>query len=284
MRILVTGSRGNVGSELVPYLKCVGHEVFGIDIVQGVGDNYLTCSIDSIDLAGVFNSFQPEIVIHLAAMVSRVTCEKSRAWTIQTNITGTQNIISLCQVFGSKLVFFSTSEVYGNLEGVLSEGREDLRPNNFYGISKLIGEQLVKYAGIDYLIIRPFMMYNSDRETIGDHRSAMIRFITNLREGKEIEVHEGSGRSWLHMDDAVQIIEKLLIHTGTVNIGHSEYVMTIDLAKMICMFTSANRDLIKIVKQPEKMTLSKRPCLRRQVQLTKYNPVIDVIDGLKRII
>ena len=79
----------------------------------------------------------------------------------------------------------------------MDETLSDPKPNNRYGLSKLLGERLVEYEvqqhGLRAVTLRPFMMYD-EHEELGDHRSAMIRFATNLAEGKEIEVHLGSER------------------------------------------------------------------------------------------
>mgnify|MGYP000132332742 CR=1 FL=1 len=122
MKILVIGSEGNVGKELVKYLGSVGHSVFECDILPGWRDSFYQADINNgIDLASVFEKVKPEVVYHLAAMVSRVTCEAAASMTIQTNLLGVQNVIECCKRFGSKMVYFSTSEVYGNQSGVLDE-------------------------------------------------------------------------------------------------------------------------------------------------------------------
>ena len=135
MRILVTGSEGNIGTSLVPYLKESGHELYCVDIKQKFKEGYILSDITNpIELWGIFEEFRPDIVYHMAAMVSRITCEKSPALCVTTNITGTNNILQLCKKFGSKFIYFSTSEVYGNIQGKLSEDRKDLQPNNLYGL------------------------------------------------------------------------------------------------------------------------------------------------------
>ena len=74
-------------------------------------------------------------------MVSRITCEKSAVETISSNLLGLTNIIEVCKLYNSKLIYFSTSEIYGNIGGLLSEDRADINPNNRYGLTKLLGEK-----------------------------------------------------------------------------------------------------------------------------------------------
>jgi nucleoside-diphosphate-sugar epimerase len=290
MKILVTGSEGNIGKVLVPYLKSQGHEVFGIDYQQRFKDGFKTVDInDGADLINAFYDFNPEVVFHLAAMVSRVTCEASPATTVKTNLYGTENIIQLCKWIKAKLIFFSTSEVYGNIGGVLSEDRTDLQPNNFYGLSKLMGEQLVKYEvsnGLDAIIVRPFMFYHED-ETIGDHRSAMIRFATNLVEGTTIQVHKGSIRSWMHLDDAVVVLEDLCYISGfqLLNIGSSDCFSMDYIASLMCESLKLKyEDYVEEISLPSKMTLTKVPSLERQFELTGYIGKVHIQDGVKRVL
>jgi nucleoside-diphosphate-sugar epimerase len=291
MRILITGSRGNVGTPLAMHLQKQDHEVFGIDIVQGVGENYKVADINiAADLAGVFINFRPEVCFHLAAMVSRVTCEASPAITIQTNIAGTNNIVQLCKLSNTRLIYFSTSEVYGNIGGVLSEDRTDMAPNNLYGLSKLIGEQIIKYEvsrGLDAIIVRPFMLYHED-ETIGDHRSAMVRFITDLIKGKQITVHDGAVRSWMHLDDTVRVLERLLFTKGfnIVNIGNPDYRTIDGLALIICsqLFQDYS-SMVRLECLPDRMTLTKIPALEMQKKLSGIDSMsVSLEDGVVRVI
>lgn len=269
MRILITGSEGNIGKKLVSHLRDKGHDVFGVDIKQGYKENFTVVNILNIgDLIPIFNTFKPQVVYHLAAMVSRVTCEQSPCVTIDTNVSGTNNIIQLCKTYKCKLINFSTSEVYGNIGGLLSEDREP-NPNNLYGQSKLLAEKLVEYAadnGLNAISVRPFMFYDEE-ETMGEHRSAMIRFAENLLRKQKIEVHLGAYRSWLHINDGVKILEKLLYVDGyfVMNISNPDVISVKDMAQMMC--DELGLDYDKYVKEttlPDRMTLVKNPCTKLQ--------------------
>lgn len=282
MRVLVTGSEGNIGSKLVPYLKSCGHEVYCCDQVQDFKDNYSVINILSVgDLFKVFNKFKPEVVYHLAAMVSRVTCEDSPYLTVDTNLSGLNNIIQLCKSFEAKLIYFSTSEVYGNISGYLSENRE-CEPNNLYGLTKYLGEKLVEYELKDAVIVRPFMFYDED-ETQGDHRSAMIRFCYHLCRKEKITVHKGSKRSWMHISDGVKVLERLVYTMGfqVVNIGSGELINTEDLASAICKKLGLEyKDYVIEEPLPDKMTLEKVPDIRKQIEITGITPEIDINTGI----
>jgi nucleoside-diphosphate-sugar epimerase len=221
-------------------------------------------------------------------MVSRVTCEQASSLAIATNLSGVNNVIQLTKRVGAKLVFFSTSEVYGpNLE-FMDEAIPNPRPNNRYGLSKLLGESLVGYevehGGLRAVTLRPFMMYD-EHEDLGDHRSAMIRFAFNLSRGLPIDVHEGSARGWLHASDAVRAIvaSTALDEYSVINIGHPDVVPILDLAEMVRAELGASPDLIKVVPIPGQMTLVKNPTLERMTKLLGVTPEVGLEEGVRRV-
>lgn len=286
--ILVTGSEGNVGKELVPYLQQLGYNVLCLDIVQTYRDNYILCNILNLSDADIeISKFNPDVVIHLAAMVSRITCEKSISTTIETNVTGTSNIIQLCKKYNSKLINFSTSEVYGN-QNILLEEDIDLYPNNIYGLTKLMAENLVTYEGnngLKYINVRPFMMY-SELEELGENRSAMIRFAEAVVKNIPFTVHKNAKRSWLHMKDACIFYERLMhVESNcTVNVGNSNFIDIEQMASFMCEYLNRDKSLYTIKELPDKMTLTKIATFKKLTNLTNYTPSIDQYDGIARVI
>ncbi|HLA42535.1 MAG TPA: NAD(P)-dependent oxidoreductase, partial [Aggregatilineales bacterium] len=229
-------------------------------------------------------------VFHLAAMVSRITCENSPHMAVDTNLSGTNNIAQMCKIFGAKMIYFSTSEVYGNIQGEQREDIPDLHPTNRYGLTKYLGEKLLEYEqheyGMDVVILRPFMFYHED-ETRGSHRSAMIRFAEGLTNRERITVHQNSKRGWLHMDDAVRAIAKTVHLSGfhTINIGHPDVVDTEWLARYMGDLLEINvEDYWDLIPLPERMTLEKFPNLDRQRELLNFQPTIDIKSGVRRVL
>lgn len=284
MKVLVIGSEGNIGTPLVKHLRHKGHDIREVDIVQGWRPGYTVGDINHpLDLLPAFD-WGPDVVILLSAMVSRVTCEQASSLALSTNLSGINNVLQLCKRSNSKVVFFSTSEIYGPECNPMDESISDPKPNNRYGLSKLLGEKLVEYEVQQYKLravtIRPFMMYD-ENEDFGDHRSAMIRFAYNLAHGLPIEVHRGSARSWLHVSDAVRAIEQsMYLDTySVINIGHPEVTPMDVLARMICTKLGADFNLIKIVDVPERITAIKRPLLERQKKLLGIVPNVSLEEG-----
>lgn len=291
MRILITGSEGNIGVHLVRQLREEGHDVLRADLLPGWHDDYTQANIVfPNDLLPAFQNFKPDAVFHLAAMVSRVTCEQSPHMAVDTNLSGTNNIAQMCKIFGAKMIYFSTSEVYGNLTGEMSEDIDPLIPTNRYGLTKYLGEKLLDYEhreyGMDVVVLRPFMFYHED-ETRGAHRSAMIRFAEGLSRGEQITVHKNSKRGWLHMDDAVRAIAQTVHLDGyhVLNIGHPDVVETEWLARH--MAEQLGVDVEKhweLIELPERMTLEKYPNLERQKSVLNFEPQVDIKEGIRRVL
>jgi len=287
-RALVIGSEGNIGAPLVRRLNEDGYDLLETDIRPGMRDGYLMADINHpIDLLEAFD-WGPEIVFILSAMVSRVTCEQASGLAISTNLGGINNVLQLCKRVGARTVFFSTSEVYGPSTEVMDEVHTAPSPNNRYGLSKLLGEELVEYEvrtyGLRAVTLRPFMIYD-ENEDLGDHRSAMIRFASSLVRGCPIEVHRGSARGWLHISDAVRAVEAAarLDDYAVINIGHPDVVPIEDLAERIRVELGADPALIEFRDLPERMTLVKRPALDRQRELLGVEPAVSLAEGVERV-
>ena len=128
-------------------------------------------------------------------------------------------------------------------------------------------------------------MVYAENETVGEHRSAMIRFASNLARGRPIEVHRGSARSWLHLSDAVRAIEAAgrLEDYSVINLGHPEVVAMAELAEMIRAELKASPELVVTTDLPPRMTLIKRPTLDRQRSLLGFEPSIGIVEGVRRL-
>lgn len=288
MRALVVGSEGNIGKPLVAHLKHRGWEVLAADIRPGWRPGYLQLDINQpADLLATLD-FRPDVIFALAAVVSRVTCEQASSLAVSTNLGGLNNVILLAQHAGARLVYFSTSEVYGPGDGVMDEAATPPAPNNRYGLTKWLGESLVEYQvrqhGLSAVTLRPFMIYD-ENEDFGDHRSAMIRFAHDLAQGRPIQVHRGAARGWLHISDAVRAIEAAarLEDYAVVNVGHPEIAPIEALAEMIRAEFGADPRLVTQNELPARMTGIKRPSLELMRTLLDCTPQVSLREGVGRV-
>jgi nucleoside-diphosphate-sugar epimerase len=287
-KALVIGSEGNIGAPLVAHLRSVGYQVLECDIRPGWREDYVVADMTHpLDLVPAFD-WQPDVVFLLAALVGRMPCEQAGSLAVSTNVAGVNNVLQLCKRAGSRCVFFSSSEVYGPNCDPMDDARSTPQPNNRYALTKWMGEQLVEYevrtSGLRAVTLRPCMVYD-EHETVGEHRSAMIRFVSNLARGRPIEVHRGSARSWMHISDAVRAIEAAgrVEQYSVINIGHPQVTPMQELAEMIRAELNASPELIVTTELPDKMTLIKRPTLERQRSLLGFEPSVSLTEGVRRI-
>ena len=133
MNILVTGGLGAVGSYLVPELRSRGHQVFVIDLQHHHSANYARCDVSKFQQVerlwtggGWAHGYSKaprsfDLVYHLAAEFGRWNGEDYYENLWETNVIGTKNILRMQEREGFRAVYFSSSEVYGDFEGVMSE-------------------------------------------------------------------------------------------------------------------------------------------------------------------
>ena len=121
MNILVTGSCGIVGSKLASELKRRGNFVFGTDLLHTGGENYSRCDISEFrQIERILEKFPFDFVYNCAAEFGRWNGEDYYEQLWKTNTIGTKNVIRLQEKMQFKLIHFSSSEVYGDYEGIMS--------------------------------------------------------------------------------------------------------------------------------------------------------------------
>ena len=145
MKILITGGSGFIGLRLYKLLKNKFHVTI-FDIRQPVESevNFISGSIH--DDQKLSESIQgKDIVIHLAAAVGVKNTETNPITTLDTNIIGTKKILENCAKHKiKKIIFSSSSEVYGEPKKIPTDELQTPTPITIYGISKLTAEEYVK--------------------------------------------------------------------------------------------------------------------------------------------
>lgn len=169
-KILVTGGSGFIGIHLVDFLVNKGFEVVNIDIRPPIDSKHLDkwkcISIMELDsLKTLFENFQPNYVIHLAA----VTTQDAKSLDVfDVNIEGTRNLLLLSENIQQLNKFIFTSSQYVNSPGIEKYPGQLAKPYGFYGESKLIGEGLTKEILINtpWTIIRPTLIWGPWHEIL----------------------------------------------------------------------------------------------------------------------
>ncbi len=246
MKILLTGGSGYLGKKLI---ASMGDNITCLDKTAVAGCSFLEGDIrdPSLDLSDF------DLIFHFAAVSAPKLVEKDRDLAWDVNVNGTMNICKKMKKV-QKIIFMSSAYVYDRKREKHKE-TEAPDPTNFYGLTKLSGENLIRYysneIGFDYVIFRLFNSYSIDQKAgliIGD-------LMKKYREDPVIEVFNPRTKmDMVHVDDVIGILSKSAsIPNGTYNICSGASVTVQDV------YDEVSR-LLKIEK-PTKIVSDKNNCL-----------------------
>lgn len=287
--ILITGSKGIIGSALRRALDRLGKRYTNFDILalktDGQGDVLSPSSVESA-ATGCRG------IVHLAAVSRVVWGQRDPDLCLATNIRGTNHIISaaLASPFRPWIIYASSREVYGN--AVRLPVREDvpLNPVNIYGRSKVAAEQLIKEArsaGLSVAIVRLSNVYGSSR----DYTDRVVpAFVSAALRGKELRV-DGSENTFdfTYIDDTVRgilCLIELLDHEGApppIHLLTGRPTTLGELARLIISLASSDSSIIE--SPPRNFDVSHfygDPS--RAYAILGWQPYISLDDGLAKLI
>ena len=221
-RILVTGSRGFVGKNLVEELKRRGADVLTLTDHDGRRIDIR----DQQRVEGIINEIRNiDIVYHLAAITSVPFSFENPRETYDVNVLGTLNILELCRSCSAEKMVFASSYVYGQPQYLPIDEKHPLQPTNPYARSKILGEELCRAYNTDFgvkcIILRPFNIYG-----VGQGKNFLIpSIIAQLRYGK-IELKDPEPkRDFIYISDVIDAYIKAGEFNGdfdVFNIGYGK--------------------------------------------------------------
>ena len=239
MKILVTGSFGQLGRSLFNYLRS-NNEIFwtGRNIPLGEKGFYLDIC-DRINLRDLINLHNPDVLINLAALTNVDFCEKNSNLAREINTNGVRNI---CDIFKGKIVQLSTDYVFDGKNGPYVE-EDEVFPLSVYGKTKLEAENIVLSHNSNNLIIRGNVLYDNCLSTRASFFNWVVR---SLREKTPINVvyDQINNPTWAQsMAKIIGLcVEKEI--SGIYHWGDAEFVSRYKFAKMISKHYNLETDLI----------------------------------------
>jgi len=297
-KVLVTGAGGFIGTKVVQELWNRDCDVNYFDVIdpkiEGIKRLNLGTILDQYDLALAVKGC--DYAIHLAALLGVYKTDNSRLETLHVNIQGTLNFIEACiKERVKKIVFSSSSEVYGEQEKLPITEESPLNPKSVYAVSKIAGEEYLKaYAGMypfQYNIVRLFNVYGEyQREEF-----VLPRFVQRVVHNEPPVIY-GDGeqsRSFCYVPDAARgIVDALLSETqGEVfNIGNDrEPISMKDLAHKLIRLAgkSLQPEFIDYEESDRESSreIEKRiPSIEKAKQVLGYEPRYSLEYGLKQMI
>lgn len=306
MKCLVTGGAGFIGSHLAEKLMELGHQVTVLDNLSR-GKHYyssqLTLVKGSVTDKELVDKLvaEHEVVFHLAAILGVKTTVTNPIEMVHNNYEGTWNILQAAFKTGSKVIFASTSEVYGKGRPPFAEDMDQIYgpPKKLrwsYAIGKSLEEKLCLACGekgLPVSIVRYFNIYGP-RAQEGSYGGVVPRFIGAALRGEEITVF-GDGtqtRSFMYVTDAVEATIRMMddkTNQEIVNIGTEEAISINELAQKIKDLTNSSSPIVhlpyhRVFPKGFEEIPNRRPDVSKLKQLLNFSPTITLEEGLQRTI
>jgi len=231
-KVLVTGGLGFIGTNLVLELEKRRHEVWVCDLGQSSGAQYIRGDVREYrQLERIFDAHQFDYVYHLAAEYGRWNGEDYYENLWQTNAVGTKNMVRLQEKHRFRMIFFSSAEVYGDYDGVMSEDvmdRVPIKQMNDYAMTKWVGElQVLNSAamfGTETVRVRPVNAYGP-HEHYSPYRGVIPNFIYKTLRDEPYTVYRGHRRIFDYVEDTCRTFANIIdnFKPGEVyNVGSKE--------------------------------------------------------------
>lgn len=298
MKILITGVGGFIGSNLAKAHLAQGDLVVGVDNFSTGKRNNLT-DLDGLELveSDVSDSVDNlpksvDIVYHFASPASPEKYMAMAMNTMEVNTGGTLSMLKYSLEVGARMVFASTSEIYG--DPLVSPQREDYWGNvnpiglrSVYDEAKRFGETLVAHfqreTEVNAGIVRIFNTYGPNMDPY-DGR-VVSNFIRQALKGEAITIY-GTGeqtRSFCYIDDLVRGIMAMgaSLQPGPINLGNPRENNLLELAAVI-ISQLGSQSQIEFFPLPEDDPKQRNPDISRAREFLGWEPVIKLEDGISK--
>ena len=291
-KILVTGGLGIVGSVLVEELRKRGHEVWASDLAHDHHPQYYRCDISEYrQLEAIFRQNSFDYVYNLAAEFGRWNGEDfyERVW--KTNAIGMKNVIRMQEQSKFRLIHFSSSEVYGDYNGVMYENVLDEHPikqMNDYAISKWVNELQINNSrlmfGTETVRVRLFNTYGPG-EYYSPYRSVICMFTYRALHDLPYTVYTAHHRTNTYIDDCVAALAAICenFKSGEVyNIASSEYYDIKTISDLVLRHAGKSDKLITYKEYEEQTTLDKKVDNSKSIKDLGMKTTVSLDEGIRR--
>jgi dTDP-glucose 4,6-dehydratase len=294
VRILITGGRGTIGQVLLHRLRTAGHDVWTCDLAHHHDDQHVRCDVAEFrQLARLFDDHAFDVVYHLAAEYGRWNGEDHYEQLWRSNVVGTKNVLRLQEKLRFRLVFASTSEIYGDVDDVMTEDlpdRREIRQLNDYAISKWVNEQQILNAaamsGTESVRVRIFNTYGPG-EHYTPYRSAICRFVYCALLGRPYTVYRRHRRTSIFVADTVRTLAALVdtfVPGEVYNLGGAVSHDMKEASDIIRARLGRDESLVTYADAEPFTTRDKRIDTRKAAEALGHRPRVALEEGLARTI
>ena len=296
MKVLLIGGLGFIGQKFIKKFSNV-HDIIVYDkkdIVLKIKEKKQfqnvvleEGSIEEQKIFDILKKHKPNVVVQLAALTGLKKCHENPEKAFKVNVFGTFNVLNACLSSNSKFIFISSREVYGETQKNKSSEDDLQKPNNVYGITKMLGEQLVKtmsqVSGLDYTILRLTNVYGPE----GDNYGAQI-IIKDALYKKKISILGGNQRlNYVYIDDVVDLINLVLNDKRSskqvFNVGSNDTVTISEYVKQV-MDLLSEKVKIEYLPMRENETSNFAPDLTKLKNVLNYSPNTSLHKGIEETI
>jgi dTDP-glucose 4,6-dehydratase len=267
-----------------------------LDLYNTDRDEYVRCAVRNFrQLEKVFEKQKFDCVFHLAAEYGRWNGEDHYDNLWRTNVIGTKNILRLQEQHRFRMIFFSSAEVYGDYDELMSEDvmeRIPIKQMNDYAITKWAGElQCLNHAtmfGTETVRVRPVGCYGP-YEYYSPYRGVIPIIIYHCLMGKKFTVYCGHKRIFDYVDDTCRTFANIVdnfIPGEVYNVGSKEdWVISIEeLADIILKTTGADPSLAEYRGEEAFTTRVKVVDYSKSRRDLKHDPKVDIHEGIRRYV
>ena len=294
MRILVTGGMGAVGKPLSEELRRRGHEVWISDRIHSHQPYYIRCDIGEFhQVESLFSKVEFDYVYHLAAEFGRRNGEDFYETLWKTNAIGMKNIIRMQERLKFKMIFTSSSEVYGDYDDIMNEDVMDkvaIRQLNDYAMSKRVNEMQILNStdkfGTKTVRLRLFNTYGPG-EYYSEYRSAICVFIYRALHGLPYTVFTEHRRTSSYIDDTVRTLANIEANfkPGEVyNIAGTELHDMKKTSDIILSYLGKGDSLVEYRDVEEATTLEKKVDASKAVRDLGHQSTVTLEEGIPRTV
>ena len=295
MKILVTGGAGFIGSHIVEYLVQRGDSVTVVDNlntgkIENLKSVFKKINFVQIDIRDfkVLKNLMENIdgIFHQAAMASVQDSFRIPEKFHDVNVNGTENIFKIAKEFGIKVVYASSSSVYGDTSILPTTESDEKRPINPYAKTKLEKDKLAEqYAknGLKVIGLRYFNVFGPRQSK--EYAGVIKLFLERIQQGLPPLVN-GDGlqiRDFVYVDDVVNaniLSMESDIDFEFFNIGTGTTISVLDLANMIIKFSGLKIKPIHRPALPGDVRATQADITKVKTML-KWKPTTSIQDWLK---
>ena len=293
-KILISGVMGTLGRPLRRELVRRGHDVWGLDLQHQAEQQYYRADVASYrQLERAFEQ-DYDFVYHLAAEFGRINGEEyyDTLWT--TNVIGTRNILELQKHKNFKLIFASSSEIYGDKhKDILSEDlplNQSIIQHNDYAVTKWVNEIQVmnfeKRFGNPVVRLRFFNAYGPG-EFYHNYRSVVCLFAYRALHRLPYDVYMGYHRVFMYIDDFIPTLSNVVenFEPGEVyNIGGREFRSVKEMSDIILQEVGIDDSLVRYLPEDKHNVVNKRPDVEKAREAFGHDPQITLEAGIPQTV